>query len=135
MIGTEDAEVLCCDGFCLRAHVARSVDAAGAALFTCLLSATGATELTRQQAFVRTLMLTEAEATVSNPWQPGSLPSDEQLTAGLLDTGVRYMKALIRAANRGVSIAGAEEGARVLSVHEARSRTGMTDAALAVRER
>ena len=119
-------------GYEIAVEIAHEVATDGNISYTCVLTATeldsaGAVPLI----FVRTLELSGAQAAVTNLWQPGSAPPQEQLDAELTGVGSAYMRALVDLVERGF-LAIARTANR--SPSDVKSRMGMTDSALQRRE-
>ncbi len=120
------------EGYSVAAHLEHAAAADGAQTYRCRLVATPLLDRPDHPVVERTLVLTQEDAVLGNGVRPGSLPPPNQLNAGLVSLGTRYIQMLIDAVNRGFGDL-APTGTR--SASEARSRIGMTDAALRARER
>jgi hypothetical protein len=119
------------EGFRIEARLLREVDADGTTTRTCALTATELAGDPTPLVFERCVFLSQGQAALRNLQRPGAQPAEEQLDADLLGIGVRYIHGLIDVANRGFRMLAP---AATRSFSETRSRLGMTDAALRLRE-
>ncbi|MHB8574045.1 MAG: hypothetical protein ACYDCQ_01815 [Dehalococcoidia bacterium] len=119
------------EGYVIAPSIQRAEVAEGNPTYTCVLTATAVPDGAARPAFARTLELSETQAAMTNRWRPGAVPTREQIDGELVDIGVAYMQALVSLLNHGGRGIAA---AATLSLGQARSRIGMTDAALSARE-
>lgn len=118
-------------GYSVTPALREELRADGDAQYLCTLTATELAEAPTRMVFSRTVAVSQAQAAVMNQRRPGVAPERSELEAILLAISVRYLEALIDLVNRGFRTIAPTH---TLSTHEARSRLGMTDAALSLRE-
>src|SRR6266851_9353371 len=97
MTSTELPRSVVYDGFEIGIDCRRFVDEAGTPAYACHLVAAELGHHADALKFERTLTLSESDATLRNAVRPGVLPPREQLDAGLVSAGMRYMQMLIAA--------------------------------------
>ena len=119
------------EGYALTPELREEARTDGDALYVCVLTATEQAERPVPVVFARTIAVSQAQAAVTNQRQPGVAPQRGEMEASLLGIGVTYMQALIDLVNRGFRTIAP---ANTLAVNEVRSRLGMSDAALRLRE-
>jgi hypothetical protein len=119
-------------GYAVAAHLEHEATADGPQTYRCRLVATPLADQANHPVVVRTLVLSREDAELGNSVRPGFLPPANQLNAGLLALGERYIQMLLDAVNRGFRDL-APTGTH--SASEVRARLGMTDTALRARER